>query len=92
MLQTSFLLQKLRREVIPKILAIGLWFLHSAFPLKALSESSFIKLPSKLLEICSGQKCDGPTDGQMDGRTDGRTDGLTKRRLYVLPSGSIKSF
>ena len=26
------------------------------------SVSSFIKLPSILLEICSGQKCDGQTD------------------------------
>ena len=26
----------------------------------------------------------------MDGRTEGRTDGRTKRRLYMLPSGSIK--
>ena len=34
------------------------------------------------LEICSVQKCDGRTDGQSDGRT--------KRRLYALPSGSIK--
>ena len=36
MLRTSFLLQKLRREVTPKILVIGLWFLHAAIPLMAL--------------------------------------------------------
>ena len=56
--------------------------------------SSFVKLPSILLEICFGQKCEGRTDGQMDGWTDGRMDGRTvgrtKRQLYVPPSGNIK--
>ena len=33
MLQTSFLLQKLRREVTLLVLVTGLWFLHSAIPL-----------------------------------------------------------
>ena len=46
------------------------------------SVSYFIKILSKILEICSGQKCDGRTDGQTEGRT--------KRRLYALSSGSIK--
>ena len=36
MLQTSFLLQKLRRVVTPQILVAGLWFLHSAIPFIAL--------------------------------------------------------
>ena len=55
MLLTSFSLQKLRREVTPSILVIGLWFLHSEFPLwLSISVSSFIYLSSILLEICSG--------------------------------------
>ena len=36
MLQTSFLLQKLRREVTPSIMVTGLWFLHSAISFMAL--------------------------------------------------------
>ena len=40
MLRTSFLLQKLRREVIPYILVTGLWFLHSAIHLMALYQCS----------------------------------------------------
>ena len=47
--------------------------------LMALCVSSSIKLPSILLGIGFGQKCDGR-----------RSDGRTKRRLYALPSGSIK--
>ena len=31
-----------------------------------ISVLSFIKLPSILLEICSGQKCDGQTLGRSD--------------------------
>ena len=45
-----------------------------------------MKLPSILLEMCSGEK----SDGRMDGWPDGLSDGRTKRRLYALPSGSIK--
>ena len=36
LLRTIFLLQKLRKEVIPYILVTGLWFLHSAIFLRAL--------------------------------------------------------
>ena len=38
MLRTSFLLQKLRREVTPQILVIGLLFLHSTIPFMALCQ------------------------------------------------------
>ena len=47
---------------------IGLRFLYSAIPLKALHQC--IKLPSILLEISSRQKCDGRMDGQTDGQKD----------------------
>ena len=40
----------------------GLWFLHSAIPLMALYQCIKKKLPSILLEICSGQKREGRTD------------------------------
>ena len=36
----------------------------------SISVSSFIKLSSILLEICSGQKCDRRTYGRMDGLMD----------------------
>ena len=36
----------------------------------SISVSSFIKLPSILLEICSRQKCNGWTDEQTDTQTD----------------------
>ena len=29
---------------------------------------------------------------RVPGRTEGRSDGRTKRQLYALPSGSIKTF
>ena len=64
MLRTSFLLQKLKsgsnsvntgnRVTVVYILQFSSW---PSFGL-----SSFIKLSSILLEICSGQKCDGQMD------------------------------
>ena len=50
----------------------------------SISVSSFVELPSIILEICSGQKCDR--------RKDRRTDRRTKRRLSALPSGSITNY
>ena len=40
----------------------------------SISVSGFIKLPSILLEICSGQKCDRQTDGLADRLMDHQTD------------------
>ena len=57
--------------------------MHSAVFLMSLY---FMNLPSILLEICSGQKCNGQTDGRIVGRTDEGSDDF----LLSL-SGSITS-
>ena len=56
------------------MLNIGFRFLHSTI---ALSVSSFNKLPSIFLAICSRQKC----DGRMDSRTDIGRDGQS---VYIV--------
>ena len=63
----------------------------------SISVSSFIKLPSILLDICSGKKCDGRTDKASTicsadkSVTDVRLDGQTMGQLHALPLRSIKN-
>ena len=74
MLRTSFLLQKLRREVTSYILVTGLWFLHSAISHMALCPCiMFHSIIFNTFRDMLRTKV-WRTDGGMAGRTDKRTD------------------
>ena len=67
MLRTILFLQKVRKGN-NSVITQGFCILQ--FPSwPSISVSSFIKLPSILLETCFGQKCDGRTNEQTVGRT-----------------------